>query len=112
MPSTYSWGEYRFTVYDRETRDWPAIGGVYVFAKPIPDVPEAIFLPHTEWEAVYVGKTRSFRQRFLDHEEWGKAVDCGFTYVHILPIDDAELRASIEAHLIKEYHPQLNDLGK
>lgn len=109
MEPKYPWAEYQFEIHLRETPNWPDTGGVYVFAKSIPDVPGALFNPHTTWNALYIGQTESFSNRIHDdHEKWMDALDRGFSYVHILRVDDPELRESIEALLIDRYQPRLN----
>lgn len=111
MEHKYPWADWQFEVHPYYTENWPDTGGVYIFARSIPDMPEALVDPHTTWEALYIGKATSIKTRFDGgHEKWDDALDLGFTHVHILWVDDSEseLRKSIEALLIDRYQPPLN----
>ena len=113
MMSKYRWAEYEFDIHSHHVTNWTDTGGVYIFAQPVPDRIEAIFDPHLQWKALYIGKTGSFKRRFDgDHEKWMDALDLGFSYVHILPVDEENERKRIEKQLIKTYIPRLNVQGK
>lgn len=114
MARHYRWEEYQFEIHPHYTENWPNTGGVYVFAKPIPGVLDAIIFPeHATWKATYIGRAKSFSTRTHDnHGKWMDALDLGFTHVHILPVSEKKERRRIETQLIKTYKPPLNIQGK
>ena len=91
---------YNFTPYSME-EEWNDVGGVYMFAKQNSE---------GDWEIAYVGKTKSFKDRMSDHEEWQDAVSLYSASAVLVTVESVETkRASLEKKLIEAYSPPLND---
>ena len=102
--STYRWVGDEFSVHDyNTTTDWPDVGGVYVFAK-------RGWIGLQDWEPLYVGEAKSFKNRLLaNHEKWPAAVKLGATHIHIRN-EDMITRKLLELKLRAELKPRLNDV--
>jgi excinuclease UvrABC nuclease subunit len=89
---------YDFAVYDSNAT-WNDVGGVYIFA--------GLNAQH-RWVPLYAGKADSFRTRIPQHERWSEAVRLGATHVHAMVVPAEATRAAIEAELIRQLQPPLN----
>lgn len=98
MPGAANWLNHHFEVYNKDTT-WNDVPGVYIFAEEI-----GLFT----WNALYVGETNSFLNRFSHHEKWYPAIRLGMDHVHVLVNHDATTRLAIEARLILAFDPPLN----
>ena len=96
-----SWGGYSFTVYEMEG-DWNDVPGVYIFA--------GRDSTGQWWQAKYIGRTHSFRERMKSHERWAAARKSGATSVHAMVMHDAAKRVTVERELIEAFEPTLNRL--
>ena len=103
--STYRWGGYEFSVHDYETTDWPDVGGIYIFAK------RRSIGPWDPWLPLYVGRTESFAGRLPGHNMWAAVREAQADHVHVLAEQNDRKRTLIEALLIQELEPPLNDQG-
>ena len=102
--STYRWGGHEFEVYQPDT-EWNDVGGVYIFT-----VQRPAGLLGDSWQALYVGKAESFKNRLdlSNHEKWPAAVKLGVTHIHTLVEQGSIKRTLVEALLIPELKPPLN----
>ena len=109
--STYRWGGDEFSVHDyNTTTDWPAVSGVYVFAKRGAWTGLGLGQGNPmDWKSLYVGETESFKNRLdlSNHEKWESAVELGVTHIHIRH-EGMIARKLLEALLIQELKPPLN----
>ena len=91
---------YEYWVYPINTtfKDQP---GNYIYAKK-----NAI----GQWQAVYIGQTRSLSQRLASHEKEQAAIRNGATHLqaHLSGYDEGSRRTE-ETDLIKRYRPPCND---
>ena len=79
----------------------PNIGGIYIFA---------IYKPYLHvWVPLYIGKAKSFKDRFVNHHKWQAAFDKGVRQVLAVRVDDERLRSILEAEMIREFDPVLNE---
>ena len=92
---TCSWSGYEFQIH-RPDASWNAVAGVYIFAKRVGRL----------WEAVYVGETTSFADEIPAHERWPEARSMGATHVHVRA--EPFRRREIEEELIRAHAPSLN----
>ena len=61
------------------------------------------------WRPVYIGQTRSLRNRLASHEKELSATRRGATHIHAhLSRESDEVRKSEEADLIAKFNPPLN----
>lgn len=95
--NTVRWRNYHFYICDFYG-PWKDDGGVYIFSG---------FDQRNGWEALYVGKTGSFRNRIPCHERWVEAAGLGATNV-LAMLAPADLQARVEQALIEEFQPPLN----
>ena len=102
--STCDWNGHQFTVYDPDI-SWNDVGGIYIFAKQNP-------ADKLRWFAQYIGKTKSFKTRMSDHEEWDAAVLLGATHIHARVVQETTRRKQLEIELIRKFQPPLNDQHK
>ena len=94
---------YSFDVA-RAKREWDQVGGVYMFVKPNE-------YPSGEWGGpivLYIAKTNDFARALERHDMWAAADQLGAKEVHILPINDDQLRLQVERDLIEAQVPYLN----
>lgn len=96
--NTVNWAGYQFTVYN-VNGDWNECGGIYIFAG---------LNPQHLWVPLYIGQADSFRNRIPSHEQWLPATLLGATHVHAMVVQQAFLRDTVEATLIRTYKPTLN----
>ena len=104
--STSTWGGREFEVYKPDT-EWYDVGGVYIFTA---QQPAGLLgdIGATQWRALYVGETESFKNRPLaNHEKWPAAVGLGATHVHTRN-EGMITRKALEVFLIQKYDPPLN----
>ena len=101
MP-TCNWNGYNFEIYPPNTQ-WNDVGGVYVFAGQA---------PNGRWNAYYIGKCDSFRNRLPNHERWNEAVRLGATHIHAMTVSQEATRQAIEEALIQWAQPTLNTQKK
>lgn len=80
----------------------PGIGGLYVFAIYIPS--------QNVWIPLYIGKAKCFKDRFVNHHKWDAAFKKGVRLVLTVKVDDARLRTKLEAEMIREFDPELNEM--
>ena len=101
--STYRWGGHEFEVYQPDT-EWHDVGGVYIFT-----VQQPAGLLGDRWQALYVGKAESFKNRLdlSNHETWPAAVKLGVTHIHTRH-EGMIARELLEVLLIQKYDPPLN----
>ena len=92
---TCSWSGYEFQIH-RPDASWNPVAGVYIFAKRVGRL----------WEALYVGETNSFADRIPGHEQWPQAQRMGATHVHVRA--ERFRRREIEEELIRAHTPPLN----
>lgn len=81
---------------------WADVGGIYAFCKQTLQ----------GYEALYVGRTNSFKNRLPNHERWEEARRRGATHVLAVVSHSEADRVKIEGILIIEWRPPLNDHGK
>jgi hypothetical protein len=90
-----------FEPYDYYGPWIPNIGGLYVFA---------IYMPYQNvWTPLYIGKAKCFKDRFSNHHKWYAAFNKGVRQVLAVKVDDAKLRTLLEAEMIRECNPELNE---
>jgi len=80
--------------------NWNECSGVYVFAK--------FQSQQGAWDALYVGKCVSFRDRIPGHEKWAPAVQMGAESVLACPIAVSADRDLVEGAMIDQFDPPLN----
>ena len=98
---TCNWGGYEFQICDPNL-PWHDVPGLYIFAKR--GTPGY-------WNALYVGRTESFRDRLTGHERWTEAVALGATHVHAMVEYSGLQRIDVESRLIATFRPPLNREG-
>ncbi len=92
-----------FTIYDHDATEWKTVGGLYIFARVAGD----------GWDPLYVGKTENFRASIPSHERWPEARRLGATHVHALVVPLEANRRRLEAVLIAQLKPAMNErLGR
>ncbi|MBN2464883.1 hypothetical protein JXD38_04585 [candidate division WOR-3 bacterium] len=91
-----------FTIYDYDATEWKTVGGLYIFARPAGD----------GWDVLYVGRTENFRTRIPSHERWDEARRLGATQVHALVVPLEANRVRLEAALIRQLKPPMNEQPK
>lgn len=97
------WLGQEFDVYEM-TGAWNPFGGLYIFAKQEPNL-----LGVSQWRAVYVGKTKNFKDRLSNHEKWLIArLLYGATHVHARVEERSFHRTILEQRLIQYCRPSLN----
>lgn len=89
-------------VYDLEGTTWNDVPGVYIFA--------GLDSTRGWWQAKYIGRTNSFKDRIPNHEWWDEAQQMGATHVHARVVQGAAQQIDLEDALIRAYRPPLNDL--
>ena len=98
---------YHFEICFRES-ELEDVGGVYIFSKI--DISlggkEPIQRVH-----LYIGETRSFKERLPEHEKLSDAIDRGMDMILLLRKKDEDCRKKIESELIQKYKPILNKQG-
>jgi hypothetical protein len=72
--ATATWLTHEFTIYEMDTTNWNDVAGVYIFS--------GLNVQQTQWKALYVGITESFKTRHPNHERWEEAKRLGATHVH------------------------------
>lgn len=97
--ATCTWGGYEFMMYEMATTTWNDVGGIYIFAGPA---------QNGRWNAYYIGKCDSFKNRCPNHERWNEAIRLGATHVHALVVPLEANRQAIEQQLIAACQPPLN----
>ena len=92
---------YNFQVFPTGTSFLPN-AGVYMFTKRWTDQQGKIW--HT---IIYIGETRSFRDRPLNsnHPKWESANQLGFDHICVYPTNN---RVWVQNALIDKYNPPLN----
>ncbi len=95
-------GGHSFLVYDLEGTTWNDVPGVYIFA--------GLDSTRGWWQAKYIGRTNSFKDRIPNHERWDEAQQMGATHVHARVVQGAAQQIDLEDALIRAYRPPLNDL--
>lgn len=101
MPVTWrssSGASYTFTVYSMDG-DWNDVPGVYVFARPA---------AQGSWDPLYIGQCDSFKNRMCPHDRWDEAVQMGANSVHVVVIQSAKERDSVEREMIQSLDPPMN----
>lgn len=98
MNQTVNIAGYTFEVFPPDTT-WNDVPGIYMFAG---------WTLHG-WFILYVGQTKSFKDRPGYHEQWRAAVNMGASNVLAMVVHSAQQRTDIEAQLIKSLQPRLND---
>ena len=84
-----------------DSRSWPEVSGLFVFAAP--DSSEQ------GWKPLFVGQARSFAATLPIHPNWPVAeLQHGATHIHLLRVDSEWERARLEKHLIEQLQPELN----
>jgi excinuclease UvrABC nuclease subunit len=93
---------FTFDQYNIDDDWYTGIGGLYFFAKFIPE--------RNSWRVLYIGKTNCFRTRMNVHAKslWLRALKLGASAVFAVKIDSEADRVWIEADLIGQYNPVLN----
>jgi hypothetical protein len=108
VTSTWSWqgASGRWYEFDiaRARRQWPPVGGVYMFVKP-GDYP--LMEAHGP-VALYVAQTHSFADALSAHHYWAGAEALGAREIHLVEIPDPAQRAAVEGDLIRAQTPILN----
>jgi hypothetical protein len=88
-----------FTIFDYDATEWKTVGGLYIFARVAGD----------GWDPLYVGRTENFRTRIPAHERWEEACRLGATQVHALVVPLEASRVRLEAALILQLKPPMNE---
>lgn len=86
-------------IYSQDT-NWNQVAGLYIFACRTDE---------THWRALYVGQTDDFSSRIPSHERWPEAVRLGATHVHATVVSQQADRNLLEAMLIQNLQPQMNN---
>lgn len=97
---TAVWNGYTFNVHN-QNKDWVDSGGIYIFAR----VNQAT----QRWEALYIGQASKLSERLPNHERLSEAVRLGVTHIHPRVVATQTERDLVEAFLIKQQQPCLND---
>lgn len=96
--NTVKWLDHEFEVCT-PGGEWNDVPGVYIFtgvnSKGL-------------WQALYIGKADSFKNRLADHERWEEARKLGATHVHAKVVRPIAEREALEALLIGRCQPPLN----
>ncbi len=79
---------------------WNRLAGLYIFA---------CIRDETHWRALYVGQTDDFGSRIPSHERWTEAVLLGATHVHAAVVSNQADRNMLEAMLIQNLQPPMNN---
>lgn len=99
--TTCTWSNHEFKIYSHPGAKWNDVAGIYIFAKP--------GTQDGRWIALYIGQTKSFKDRLNDHERWEEARRLGATHVHAMSVTLADNRDRIEEALIQACQPALNE---
>ena len=105
---SYSWqgssGRWYPVDVARAKRDWPRVGGIYMFVKPAD-------ASMTDWGGpvvLYLAKTNDFAAALGRHDMWAAAQQLGAGEIHLLEIETDQERAFVEQDLIEAQRPILN----
>ena len=100
-PQEAIWGGgHSFKIYDPSETSWNDVPGVYIFA--------GLDSTGGWWQAKYIGRTNSFKDRIPNHERWEEARQTGATHVHARVVQGAAQQIEMEDALIRAYLPPLN----
>ncbi|MES1158368.1 MAG: hypothetical protein ABUL42_00590 [Terricaulis silvestris] len=94
---------YEFDVA-RAKRVWEPFGGIYMFVKPGDPPTNEAGGP----VALLIAQTHDFAQALARHEMWPAAQQLGAGEVHLLVIENPELRKQVEKDLLAAQTPILN----
>lgn len=97
MSQEIEWNGNKLKVLNKDA-NWSDASGIYIFAGIVGEY----------WEAFYIGKCDSFKNRIPDHERWNEAAQLGATHVHAKTVSQAASRDNLEESLIREFQPPLN----
>lgn len=88
-----------FAIYDHDATQWLTVGGLFIFARAAGE----------GWDPLYVGKTENFRTGIPSHERWDEACRLGATHVHALVVPLEANRAKLQAALVAQLKPPINE---
>lgn len=94
---------YEFDVA-RAKRAWDTAGGLYMFVKP--GVGQ-----HLEGSGpviLFLAKTPDFSQALASHNMWAAAQQLGAAEIHLIHVENEQLRAQVELDLLEAQAPILN----
>ena len=90
--------KYTYNIHSMDTK-WNDVAGNYIFAKRTTP---------TEWEAIYIGETQSFKDRLPNHNELPCIQRNGGTHIHAHTNSDSQARLNEESDLIESHLPPCN----
>lgn len=99
MESKVNWNGHTFSSH-LPTIPWSNAAGIYIFCG---------VNNRNEWFPIYIGQATSFAERLSGHERWQEAVELGASHIHAMAEDNQQSRGRIEAELIREFQPSLNE---
>jgi len=88
----------------RAKRDWEPVGGVYMFVKP----GESPTMEAGGPVALFIAKTNDFAGALGRHDMWAAAQQLGAAEIHLIRIDDDQMRLFVEKDLLEAQTPILN----
>jgi hypothetical protein len=90
-----------FEVFEYLTTGWNRVGGIYIMATS--RIGQAGI-----WEPLYIGQTDNFCSRLSNHEKWGPSYHLGARHILAAVVPDVSQRTLLEAELIQQFKPPLN----
>lgn len=97
---TAVWNGYTFNIHS-ENKNWVDAGGIYIFAK--------VNQLTQRWVPLYIGQASKLSDRLPNHERLNEAIRLGATHIHARVVSTQTDRDVLEAFLIKQHQPVLNE---
>ena len=96
--------EYEFYIYPIGTTFSDEEGGVYIFTRRSQDQQGVLW-----HQPIYIGKTKSLKDRLLDHNEENCVAENGGTHICVRVVETAVSRGYIELDLLANYDTPCNE---